>query len=229
MMPDSGRPSAPPMPRVALIRATAEPTFSFGSSSRMMLMAIGIIAAAKPCSERPMITVRKTPPTAAMIEPAVIATMHRSIISRLPNMSASLDMIGVATAAVSRAAVTSQEASSGLTSRIPENSWSSGTTMVCCSATTVPDSVRTMMTAQVGDRFRRGADGERRLGDQHGNERMKPTVIELMQVVDLPRSRMTIRSSTGKSNRRGCSNHYAEHSRWPPSAGAPPHRCLARS
>ena len=56
--------------------------------------------------------------------------------------------------------MTSQEKSSRLTPRIPENSWSSGTTRVCCSATTVPDSVRTMITAQVGDRFRGGADDE---------------------------------------------------------------------
>ena len=59
MMPDSGRPRAAPMPRVALISATAEPTFSLGSSSRMMLMPIGISAAANPCSDRPTISVRK--------------------------------------------------------------------------------------------------------------------------------------------------------------------------
>ena len=52
------------------------------------------------------------PPTAASTEPTVIATMHSIIISRLPNMSASRDMIGVATALVSRVAVTSQAASS---------------------------------------------------------------------------------------------------------------------
>ena len=52
--PPSGRPSAPPMPSVALINATAEPTRSLGSSSRMMLMPTGISAAAKPCSDRPI-------------------------------------------------------------------------------------------------------------------------------------------------------------------------------
>ena len=72
------------------------------------------------------------------------------IISRLPNMSASLDMIGVATALVSSVAVTSQDASSGLTPRMAGNSGSSGTTIVCCSATTVPDRDRIAMTAQVG-------------------------------------------------------------------------------
>ena len=56
--PDNGSPSAAPMPRVALINATADPTFSLGSSSRMMLIPIGISAAAKPCSERPTITAR---------------------------------------------------------------------------------------------------------------------------------------------------------------------------
>ena len=42
MTPASGRPMALPMPRVALISATAEPIFSLGSSSRMMLMPTGI-------------------------------------------------------------------------------------------------------------------------------------------------------------------------------------------
>ncbi len=146
------------MPRVALIRATAEPTRSLGNSSRMMLIPIGINAAANPCRERPMITVRKIPPTAAMIDPMVIATMHRIIINRLPNMSASLDMIGVATALVSRVAVTSQAESSGLTPRIPGKSGSSGMTIVCCRATTVPQSDRMPMIAQVGA-FRRAGAG----------------------------------------------------------------------
>ena len=65
-------------------------------------------------------------------------------------MSANRDMIGVATALVSNVAVTSQDASSELTPRMPGNSGSSGTTIVCCNATTVPHSDRIAMTAQVG-------------------------------------------------------------------------------
>ena len=52
---------------------------------------------------------------AATSEPAVIKTMHTSIISRFPYMSASLDTMGVATAAVSSVAVTNQEMSSAET------------------------------------------------------------------------------------------------------------------
>ena len=100
-----------------------------------------------------MIRVRYAPPTAATIDPTVIATMHKIIISRLPNMSASRDMIGVATALVSKVAVTSQEASSELTPRMPGKSGSNGTTRVCCNATTVPHNDNTPMTAQVGVRL----------------------------------------------------------------------------
>src|SRR6195952_1157038 len=88
-----------------------------------------------------------------MMDPTVIATMHTIIISRLPNMSANRDMIGVATALVSRVAVTSHDASSELTPRMPGKSGSNGTTMVCCNETTVPHNDNTPMTAQVGVRF----------------------------------------------------------------------------
>jgi hypothetical protein len=46
--PANGRPRALPIPRVALIKATAEPIFAFGSSSRIMLMLTGISAEEKP-------------------------------------------------------------------------------------------------------------------------------------------------------------------------------------
>ena len=119
----------------------------------MMLMPIGINAAANPCSPRPMITATKSGISAASTEPVVIATMHTNIISRLPNMSASLETVGVATEAVSNVMVTSHAASSAVTPKISGKSGSSGMTMVCCNATTVPHSDRIPMTAQVGAFF----------------------------------------------------------------------------
>src|SRR6478752_270850 len=90
---------------------------------------------------------------AANTDPAVIATMHTTINNRLPNMSASRDMIGVATALDSSVAVTSQDASSAETPRIPGKSGNSGITIVCCRATTVPHNDRMAMTAQVETDF----------------------------------------------------------------------------
>ncbi len=79
--------------------------------------------------------------------------MQTTIISRLPNMSASLDMIGVATALDSRVAVTSHDASSADTPRMAGKSGNNGITIVCCSATTVPHNDRMAMTDQVGTDF----------------------------------------------------------------------------
>src|ERR1700712_770066 len=104
-----------------------------------------------------------------MMDPTVIATMHTIIISRLPNMSANRDMIGVATALVSRVAVTSHDASSELTPRMPGKSGSNGTTMVCCNATTVPHNDNTPMTAHVGVRFLE------RVGKEGGSVMIIPT------------------------------------------------------
>ncbi|MCY1221330.1 hypothetical protein D9M72_333820 [compost metagenome] len=145
--PASGRPRALPMPSVALIRATADPIFSLGSSSRMMLMPTGIKAEENPCSARPTMSQRKLPPTAATMEPATMMARQITIIFRLPYMSALRDTIGVATALESSVAVTSQEASSAVTPRIPGKSGRSGTTRVCISATTVPLSARTAVMA----------------------------------------------------------------------------------
>jgi copper resistance protein C len=96
--------------------------------------------------------VRKTPPVAAINDPTVIASIATSIMRRLPNMSASRETIGVATADISKVEVTSHDEVSGVTEKIPAKSCSSGTTKVCCSETTVPQSDRMPTMAQVGDR-----------------------------------------------------------------------------
>ncbi len=151
--PAKGRPRALPIPRVALIKATAEPIFSLGSSSRMILMPTGIRAEAKPWSVRPMMSHTKDPPTAAMTEPATMMARHTTIILRFPYMSALRDTMGVATALASRVAVTSQEASSAVTPRMRGKSGRSGTTSVCMRATTVPLRARTAVMAD-GDGLR---------------------------------------------------------------------------
>ena len=149
MIPESGSPSALPMPSVALMRATAETTFSRGSSSRMMLMPTGIRDAARPWKARPTSSIPKVPPTAAIKEPMTMVTMATTIMRRLPNISARRDTMGVAMALVNSVMVTSQEVFSGEVLRIFGKSGSSGTTMVCCSATTVPARQRIAMTKEV--------------------------------------------------------------------------------
>jgi hypothetical protein len=63
-------------------------------------------------------------------------------------MSALRDTIGVATALERSVAVTSEEASSAVTPRIPGKSGRSGTTKVCISATRVPLRASTAVMAE---------------------------------------------------------------------------------
>jgi hypothetical protein len=71
-------------------------------------------------------------------EPAVIAASVRSTMRFLPNMSASRETIGVATAPASRVAVSIHEPLAALVSRSRGRSGSRGRTRVWLSATTVP-------------------------------------------------------------------------------------------
>ena len=138
------------MPSVALIKAIADDTFSFGSSSRMIEMPTGISADENPCSARPTISRTKLPAlSAATSEPTAISRMQTIIISRLPYMSASRATTGVATAEVSSVAVISQEASSEEIASSSAKLGSRATTRVCCSETVVPARQSTPMTAPV--------------------------------------------------------------------------------
>jgi len=74
-------------------------------------------------------------------------------------MSALRETMAVATALERRVAVTSQEASSAVTPRIPGKSGRSGTTNVCISTTSVPLTGRTAVMAD-GDGRRRGSGAE---------------------------------------------------------------------
>ncbi len=108
----------------------------------MMLIPTGIIEIAKPWRPRPISRATKLPPIAATSDPTTIIVIEISIMRRFPNMSARRETIGVATALVRSVTVTSQEASSALTPRIFGKSGNNGMTIVCCSATTVPERQR---------------------------------------------------------------------------------------
>ena len=116
-----------------------------------MLIPTGIRAAEKPCSERPVSNTTKLPAlSAATSDPTVINAMQTSIINRLPWLSANLATTGVATAEVTRVAVTSQDT---LSVEMCISSWkpgSSGITMVCCKETVVPARQSTATTRQTG-------------------------------------------------------------------------------
>lgn len=83
---------------------------------------------------------------AATTDPAVRITAHTTRIRLGPNMSPSRPNIGVATAPVSRVAVTAHDASAGV---VPSKSGSwgtSGTTSVCINDTATPAAARTAIS-----------------------------------------------------------------------------------
>ncbi len=107
-----GMPTAPPTPMVALMRATAVPSRSAGSTSRMIAMPMGITPVAIPCSPRPRITPTIEVDSAATTEPRINSTNNHKMTFRLPYMSPSRPAIGVHTEAVSRVIVTTHAVSS---------------------------------------------------------------------------------------------------------------------
>ena len=88
----------------------------------------------------------------------MIKVKQTTIMRRLPNMSASRETVGIATALVSSVAVMSHDALDGEVSKIFGRSPTSGMISVCCSDTNVPHTLRMAMTAQVGARRARSGD-----------------------------------------------------------------------
>ncbi|SCG09241.1 hypothetical protein GA0115255_125142 [Streptomyces sp. Ncost-T6T-2b] len=80
----TGSASPPPTPMDELISAIAEPSFSRGSSSRMMPMPSGIAPMAKPWSARPVIITIRSSVEAQISEPITITASEASSIRRLP-------------------------------------------------------------------------------------------------------------------------------------------------
>ena len=128
--------------------ATASGTLSLGSSSRIIAMPIGTIAMPEPWSRRATMSrgrPSESPPTRLAV--ATTASMS-SMTRRLPYMSAMREATGVATAPASRVAVTIHEAPPAEVPTRSGSSGSSGSSIVCCSETIVPQSARIVMTSQ---------------------------------------------------------------------------------
>ncbi len=140
----AGMPSAPPMPSEELISAIAEPSRFGGSSSRMMLMPSGIAPIAPPWMARP-ITMRTSSEVSAQIsEPTTSRPRATMSMRRLPNMSPSRPITGVATAPARRVAVMTQDALDVVVCSSFGRSATSGTTSVCMTETTMPQNASTV-------------------------------------------------------------------------------------
>lgn len=98
------------MPSDELMRPIAEPSFSGGSSSRMMLMPSGIAPMAKPCSARPINMGTKADSAPQISDPTTRNDSAISSIRRLPTISPSRPNTGVATAPASSVTVITQAA-----------------------------------------------------------------------------------------------------------------------
>ena len=107
--PASGRPMPPPIPSVALTRATPWLVFSGGSTALARLIPNGSTAMPNPCMARPMTRTSTLGESAAMIEPNSIMFSETTIMRRLPCMSPRRPITGLAIAPLSTAAVATQE------------------------------------------------------------------------------------------------------------------------
>lgn len=107
---DSGRPMAPPTPRVALIAAIAIDVIRGGVTSRIRLMPTGMKPIASPWMPRPTI-IGITVELSAQVTDPTTSSRPQPISTRcLPNISPRRPAIGIETAAASRVAVMTQEA-----------------------------------------------------------------------------------------------------------------------
>ncbi len=139
----TGRPMAAPIPSVELISATADRTRAGGSSSRRMLMPSGTTAIAAPCRARPVISTPMWELIAHRTEPTTSTPSEATSTRRLPYMSPTRPRTGVKTAPVRRVTVTSQLAAVGVAPVSSGMCGSSGTTIVCMTATTTPQKAST--------------------------------------------------------------------------------------
>ena len=142
-----GRPSAPPTPRVALMRAIAVSTRFSCSTSRRIEMPSGTTPTIAPCRVRPTTTPTIPGDSAAMTEPATMTASSTSTIRRLPYMSPSRPEIGVMIAAASSVEVTTQAVSSRLASSSSGSFAWIGTTSVNMNEDASPAAARTAMIA----------------------------------------------------------------------------------
>ena len=108
-------------------------TRSRGNSSRMIPKQSGKMPPPRPCSARPTTTSSSERPSAATVEPAPNSSSEMTSIRRLPNMSPSRPATGVATAAASRYAVSTQAIPLASVPSLVVSSPSAGMSIVCAS------------------------------------------------------------------------------------------------
>ena len=132
--PATTRPTPPPIPNIAEIVPMPVATFSRGNSSRMIPIASGKIAPPAPWIARPAIITASEPARADTTDPRPNTPSEMSSQCSLPYMSPSRPNSGVATAAVSRNAVSSHVASAGSPPNVRWISGRAGTIIVCASA-----------------------------------------------------------------------------------------------
>jgi hypothetical protein len=134
MTPASGRPSALPIPSMALISATAEPVRSRGRTAVSRLIPSGMAAEATPDNALPTIISARLLVSASSSDPAASMPRQHSSSSRRPYMSASRPMIGTDTAATSKVEVSSHCVAPAVVRSSTASLGSTGTTRVWVSA-----------------------------------------------------------------------------------------------
>ncbi len=143
----SGRPSAPPTPRVALTRATAPFSFFGWMTSRRMLTPSAMTPSPMPWNTRPTTMGMSVSESAATTQPTAMMMSRASMMRRLPYMSPSRPLIGVEIAAASSVAVSTHDESARLVLSSSGSSGMIGVTTVCMNAAMSPVAARVAIIA----------------------------------------------------------------------------------
>ena len=138
MIAEIGSPTAPPTPRVALMRATAPPIALGCTTSRSTLIASEITPRPMPCSTRPTIMGIRVNDSAEITEPTIMIARSRMRMRRLPYISPRRPLMGVLIAAASSVEVSTHDASAEVVSSSCGSSGITGVTSVCIKATIRP-------------------------------------------------------------------------------------------
>ena len=143
----SGRPIAPPTPRVALIVATPVEAISGGANSRMNEMPTGMKPIARPCRARPASMGASESDSAHTVEPTSSSAALAVSTRCLPTMSAIRPATGMVTAAASNVMVMTHDAFEADVDRSPGSSLWIGMTIVWVRAALRPPAHRTPMAS----------------------------------------------------------------------------------
>lgn len=143
----TGRPTAPPMPSVALTVAMAEESRSRGTPSRSSAIARGTMPMPRPCSARPAIMISTVGASAQTTAPRMSGNVLMRIMRFLPKRSPRRPAIGTATAAASSVAVTIQAVFAEEVSKMPGSSAMSGVIIVWVIEAAMPAKASTPMSS----------------------------------------------------------------------------------